>query len=167
MALYILYGPIASGKSTYAREAADGGAVIVNDDAIVTALHGGNYQGYIDELKPLYKATQTSIITHTLAMGLWDVVVDSTGLRRATRDRLRLLGEAFDVPVNLVVFREGIFWGEEDGDRRYDADPRGHTRLYWRKVGEAHAKKLEPLTANETRVYNHVLWIPWEERNTR
>ena len=41
--IYVLVGPIASGKSTYAQKmAVERGALIVNDDSIVTAIQGEN-----------------------------------------------------------------------------------------------------------------------------
>ena len=52
--LELLVGPIASGKSTYSNKAAKEGAIIVNDDAIVTALHGGDHTLYDKALKPRF-----------------------------------------------------------------------------------------------------------------
>jgi dephospho-CoA kinase len=37
--IYVLVGMIASGKSTYARGRADGGAIVVSHDAITEGIH--------------------------------------------------------------------------------------------------------------------------------
>lgn len=161
--LTIFFGPIASGKSTYARKLADQGAIIVNDDAIVTAVHGGNYKDYDVDLKPLYKSVQTAMITHGLCLGR-EVVVDSTGLSIDTRTRLRLLAESYDVPCNLVLFREGRFLGAPDGDRRFEADPRGYSREYWQNVGRAHLDRHTPVLEPERCWYSGVEEVPWKEK---
>jgi hypothetical protein len=40
--MQILVGPIASGKSTFARKRATEGALIINDDALAAILHAGD-----------------------------------------------------------------------------------------------------------------------------
>ena len=47
----LLVGCIASGKSTYCRNAAKAGTIIINDDDIVNMLHGGQYGLYDKKLK--------------------------------------------------------------------------------------------------------------------
>lgn len=158
----ILFGPIASGKSTYARKRAEEGAIIVNDDAIVTALHGGNYSLYRETLKPVYKAAQSAMISHAL-IDRQDVVVDTTARHRPTRDRLRLTALAFDTSSRLVIFRRGYFSGVEDGERRYEADPRGLTLEQWRDIGRRHAGTYDPLTPSEEKLYTYITDIDWED----
>lgn len=157
----LLYGPIASGKSTYARkEAALGfGAIVANDDAIVTAVHGGNYDKYRREFKALYKGVTDSIIMFAVNKGV-KVIVDSTSFRRSTRDFYRMLGKRLDVSVGITVFRGGEFLGREDGSRRWAADPRGMTRTEWEQVGEHHASLHQPLELEED--FDQRRYVPWE-----
>ena len=46
MKIQVLCGMIASGKSTYANNAARSGTICINDDAIVNMLHANNYDLY-------------------------------------------------------------------------------------------------------------------------
>jgi len=52
--IQILVGMIASGKSTYSKHAARLGFIVVNDDAIVNAVHGEDYTLYDKKLKLLW-----------------------------------------------------------------------------------------------------------------
>lgn len=72
--LEILFGPVASGKSTYSRRRASDGALIANDDAIVLAVHGGEYSLYAKELKPVYKALRGLVAQFGAALGR-DVII--------------------------------------------------------------------------------------------
>lgn len=160
--LEILFGPIASGKSTYARQRAEAGALIANDDAIVMAVHGGFYAGYDKKWKPLYKSIRNGIIHHA-AMIDCDVVVDSTGLKRSTRDFLRLLGRQLDFEVGLTFLRNGVFKGREDGRRRFKADPRGMSEDEWVKIAEFHAKVVDPVTSDEEASFQFRKRIRWHQ----
>jgi dephospho-CoA kinase len=68
-------GHIASGKSTYCRERADAGWIIINDDSIVSAVHAQNYLLYAEDLKPLYKSIEDHILHTAVAMEK-NVVID-------------------------------------------------------------------------------------------
>lgn len=158
--LDILYGPIASGKSTYAATRAAGGALIYNDDSVHCTVHGGNYSLYDTDLKPLYKMIGMQIIRHAAAIGR-DVVVDSTGLRKSTRSRFREIAMALGFRTRLVVFRGGKFEGQEDGVRRFNSDPRGKTLEAWKLVGMTH-KSFATSINYETEKYSEILYIPWK-----
>ena len=54
----VLVGHISSGKTTYSSQCAREGWVIINDDAIVNAVHGGDYTLYDKQWKPLYKGCE-------------------------------------------------------------------------------------------------------------
>ncbi len=141
MKIELLCGPIASGKSTYCREAGNEGAIILNDDSIVTAIHGGDYRLYQKSLKPLYKIIENTIVGTALAMGL-RVVVDRPNHSMGMRRRFIALGHSFDVPVHLVVFKRDT--PEVHGLRRFNSDARGHTIDYWINVAQYHESIYEP-----------------------
>lgn len=156
--LYLLCGPIASGKSTHCRKAAQDGAIIVNDDAIVTLCHGGNYGLYSKKLKRLYKSIETHIITSALLMGR-DVIVDRPCHRRATRQRYIELARSMDVDaVVLTTKREKP---EVHAKRRVESDSRGHDYGYWLGVAQAHdALWQEPSAEIENYAWDQE--IKWE-----
>lgn len=160
--LEILFGPIASGKSTYARKRAEHGALVANDDALVLAIHGGAYNMYDSSLKGVYKAVRSQIIHMGAALSR-DVIVDSTGQLKDTRDHLRTLGRSLNMNVQLVVFRDGVFAGEADGVRRYAADSRGLSLQDWIRIAEHHAKRCDPLSPDEWLLYDYVQSITWND----
>lgn len=131
--LELLVGNIASGKSTYSKEAAGRGCVIVNNDAIVTAIHGGNYQLYNHTYKPIYKAVENTIITVALSLGR-DVVVDNTNNTRKTRRRYIGLAHSLDAEVRVREF----LWMAPliHARRRSISDGRGYSTEYWLKVAD-------------------------------
>lgn len=141
MKLELLVGPIASGKSTYCRKAADEGAIILNDDSIVTALHGGDYRLYKEGLKPLYKTIETTIVSTALAMGL-RVIVDRPNHSRKMRRRFIGLAHSLDAMVQLVMFKRET--PEVHGQRRFNSESRGHSLDYWVNVAKAHERIYEP-----------------------
>lgn len=141
MKMELLVGPIASGKSTYCRKAANEGAIILNDDSIVTAVHGGDYKLYNESLKPLYKSIENSIISTTLAMGL-RIVIDRPNHSAKMRRRYIAIAKSFDVPVQVVTFKRET--PEIHGERRFKSDNRGHTLEYWVNVARVHENIYEP-----------------------
>lgn len=144
--MILMVGMIGSGKSTLTRRLADAGAVVVNDDAMVTAMHGGNYQGYSKALKPLYKAVESAAVHAAVAMGR-DVVIDRCCLDRATRARYVGLARALDVPCLAVAFP--VEEPRVHANRRATHDARGYSFDYWLGVARAHAARYEPPTAGE------------------
>ena len=141
MKLEILCGSIASGKSTYCNEAAKEGAIIVNDDAIVTAIHGGNYELYDKSLKPLYKSVENLIVQTGLIMGR-RVIVDRPNYARHTRQRYISLAKALDASVYIVMMAHES--PEIHALRRVKHDGRGRDYEYWLKVALRHQKLYEP-----------------------
>jgi predicted kinase len=133
----VLIGMIASGKSTYCRKRAKEGAIIVNDDALVTLLHGGDYTLYTQDLKKLYKSIDINIVTMALSIGL-DVVIDKTNLTKSTRQRYISLGECLEVPIVGIIFKKEL--AEVHAKRRFESDSRGHIYEKWLKVAKEHER---------------------------
>lgn len=138
--LILLIGQIASGKSTLAREYAKQGAIIVNDDAIVAALHAGSDTLYRVENKPIYKAVENTIVQAALALGR-TVVIDRPCATRATRARYISLAKSLDCPVCAVWL--GTQGAKFHAKRRYESDNRGHSLEAWQKVAERIEASLE------------------------
>ena len=137
--LEILVGPIASGKSTYCRQAAEEGAVIVNDDAIVTGIHAGTYGLYNEGLKPLYKAVENTIIQMGLAMGR-RVIVDRPNHSRKMRRRYIALGLSMDVPVCIVMMKRE---SPEVHAARRAKESRGYSYEHWLEAAQLHEALYE------------------------
>lgn len=152
--IQVLVGTIASGKSTYARNFSRCGGVVVNDDAIVMAVHGGDYSQYKEELKTLYKTTENHICQTALAMGR--AVAIDRGVNLTSESRLRWLGlgKSLDVPVTAVLFPFSD--AVTHARRRYNHDDRGHSESYWLEVAIHHLSQLEIPTTDEgfTNVYS-------------
>lgn len=130
MSMEILVGPIASGKSTYAKKEAGKGALIVNDDAIVTAVHGGHYLLYDESLKPLYKSIENTIIQMGLLLNR-TVIIDRPNYSRITRMRYIGLAKSLDKNVIVIEFPDE---GVEVHAKRRVKDSRGYPLDYWKKV---------------------------------
>jgi predicted kinase len=146
MKLEILIGPIASGKSTYCRRRVREGAVVVNDDSVVTAVHGGEYTLYDKKLKILYKAVEMSIISHALALGR-DVIIDRPCMKESTRRRYIEIGRGFEAEVVGVKFTRHA--PEVHAERRFKSDGRGHPLEYWLEVAKFHDSVWEEPTEAE------------------
>ena len=137
----ILVGPIASGKSTYAKNCAKAGFVIVNDDAIVNAVHGGDYTLYDKSLKPLYKTVENTIVTTAIGLGKSVVVDRGTNNRSSSRRRWVGLAHSLDVSAQCILFDDD--GPEVHARRRSESDGRGHGYDYWLKVAQHHRKHFE------------------------
>src|SRR5437879_4836675 len=100
----ILVGPIASGKSTYARQRADEGALVVCHDDLTAMLHC-TYR-YEQELRETYRAMENNLAMRALFSGR-DVLIDRTHLTRESRRRwldfARNHGLELDRPPTPVV----------------------------------------------------------------
>jgi predicted kinase len=136
MSVQILVGMIASGKSTYCRWAAKQGAIIVNDDAVVNAVHANHYELYDKSLKVLYKSTENHLVTMGLALGKTVVVDCARNLNPKTRKRWIALAQIFDTPCIAIVFPSEI--PSIHASRRMQSDSRGYSFEYWRQVAEKH-----------------------------
>ena len=138
--LVILVGNVASGKSTYCRKFPDN--IIVNDDAIVTSLHGGNYKLYEERLKPLYKSIETHIIMSALSLGK-TVIIDRPNQKRSTRQRYIGLAHSLDIPVTIVAM--SIFEPEVHAKRRFKADGRGYSYEDWLRVAKRYKAEFDEI----------------------
>lgn len=144
--IYVLVGPIASGKSTYCKKKAQEGALIVNDDSIVNALHADQYGAYDKELKPLYKSLEMSIIAYGVAIGR-DVVIDRPSYKKSTRRRYVEMAHSIDAEVTAVVFEN--FGPEVHAKRRFESDSRGYTYDGWLRVAQEHESLREEISTSE------------------
>lgn len=144
--LVVLIGNVASGKSTYCKQAAAHGSIIVNDDSITNAVHAGLYTQYDKSLKPLYKSVENTIIQLGLALGR-NVIIDRPNIRRASRRRYIGLAHSLDAIVELVMFPREI--PEIHAQRRANHDARGYNYDYWLKAAQVFDTKFEPPTADE------------------
>ena len=130
----LLVGPICSGKSTYAILRASQGAIIINDDSIVTALHG-DYELYSKGLKPIYKTLENTILQMAITMGR-DVVVDRPNMSRDNRKRFIGISLAMDEQVVAVMFPN--HGPEKHARMRFECNPRGKSLEHWIKAAQRH-----------------------------
>lgn len=144
----ILVGPIASGKSTYAVQRAHEGALIINDDSIVNALHANQYGLYDKTLKPLYKQLEMIIISTGIALGR-DIIIDRPCCKRKTRARYLEIGHSLEVPVYAVLFGDPDNPPETYAKRRFESDSRGQSLEFWIEVAKRHAKLFEHVNVSE------------------
>ncbi len=145
--IYVLVGMIASGKSTYCKNAAKAGVLIMNDDAIVNLVHADDYTLYDKKLKILYKSIENHVISLGITIGK-SVVVDR-GLNISIKGRKRwlALADSFDVQCEAISFvNEGP---ETHAQRRVASDSRGYLYDYWLKVAEHHHSIYAPPTVDE------------------
>jgi predicted kinase len=157
--LQVLVGMIASGKSTYARNAARQGVICLNDDAIVNLLHADDYTLYDKGLKLLYKTVENHIIGTALAMRRTVMVDRGLNVSVAGRRRWLALAKSFDVRCEALLFKnEGPV---VHAQRRADSDARGHDLAYWLEVAEAHHDSYAPPTLEEG--FDRVKAVSWEE----
>ena len=134
--IFCLVGMIASGKSSYCKNAAKAGQIIVNDDAIVNMIHADDYTLYDKNLKLLYKSIENHIIATALSMGKSVVVDRGLNVSENGRKRWVALAQSFDVFCEAIVFKnEGV---EAHANRRANSDARGHDYNYWMMVASHH-----------------------------
>ena len=154
----VLVGMIASGKSTWARERARQGWLVMNDDAVVNMLHGGEYVLYDKDLRPLYKSIEDHVV-HAAVLLKRDLVIDrGLDIDSTARKRWIALARSLDVPVRAVSFE--VYPPEIHGERRFKKDARGHTLQYWIDVAEAHAKRYDYPSVHEG--FHEVIEKKWE-----
>jgi tRNA uridine 5-carbamoylmethylation protein Kti12 len=146
MIVEVLVGIIASGKSGYASHRARAGAIIVNDDAIVQAVHGGDYTLYDRDLKAMYKQVEHTMIAMAV-MANRDVVIDRTNHTIGMRRRYVALARSMDKPVVAVTFLQASW--QEHVARRMSGDDRGHPRREWSRVAREMTDAFEAPTMDE------------------
>lgn len=152
--LILLYGNIASGKSTLSRDLAKAGCVVVNNDSVVTMLHGGMYELYDEKLKPLYKGIEKFIIEEALKEGI-DVVIDRTLAKRKTREAFISLGKKYNAEIMLLE----TGWGDPavHAERRFNSDSRGLTYETWLGVAETKDKTRDLISEEESKEYDSIV----------
>jgi predicted kinase len=143
----VLCGCIASGKSTWAKKRAEEGWIIINDDAIVMAVHGNDYTLYHKSLKPLYKAVEDNILHTAVAMGK-SVVIDR-GLDLAQQSRQRWIALAKSLDIRIVARTFKVEKPEIHAKRRMESDGRGLPFEHWIEAAERHFSVYEPPTVEE------------------
>jgi predicted kinase len=150
---------IASGKSTYAKQAARKGAICMNDDAIVNMLHADDYTLYDKSLKVLYKTIENQVIGTALAMNR--VVLVDRGLNVSLEGRRRwlALARSYDVPCEAIVFPFAS--PTVHAERRFKSDHRGHDFDYWLRVADLHASQYTPPSIAEG--FSHIHQISFAE----
>jgi len=99
----MLCGNIGTGKSTVASKLAlNHNYIIINDDSLITSLHGGNYM-YKQELKNFYKLAKQQMARCASLYGL-NCVLDGTFITREKRKRwLKIISS----PVICLDFGPG------------------------------------------------------------
>jgi len=117
-------GNIGLGKSTFARKLADKGAIVVNLDSIVTMVHGGDYKGYREDWKELYKVFQSAIITTAIKNDKKIIAIDDTNMKRSRRKKLISLGTYWQLRIFCYDFGRGT----EEGSKRRMKEPKGYER---------------------------------------
>lgn len=141
-ALEILVGTLGSGKSTWASRRADHGWAVVNLDAIVTMIHGGDYKLFRREWNhPIYKAIQADAIYASLKAGV-SVVLDCCSVDKSRR--CRLINDLDDMQLpECVELRAVVFpfvAPEVHALRRTKDDARGYSMAEGVAIAKAHIK---------------------------
>lgn len=149
----VLVGMIASGKSTYARERADRGAVVISHDDLTAMLHA--CYRYEQEKREFYRRCEESIAWNALAYGV-DAVIDRTHLTRESRVRWIRWAKGYDsantfdghgptTRVVAVVFQARS--APEHALRRAEGDHRGRSYSDWLSVARHHEEQAgkEPI----------------------
>lgn len=144
--LTLLVGNIASFKSTYCKELLkETEALIVNDDSIVNAIHIYN-TGYSEDLKPLYKQIENTIIVMGSMLG-YNIIVDRPNLTKATRSRYLSLAKSLDMDTEIIVFFQES--PEIHASRRHTNNSRGYSYDKWLSVAKRNKEKYEKPTNDE------------------
>ena len=158
----ILCGTIASGKSTWSKKMAGDDWIIINDDNIVTSLHGGDYTLYQEDLKPLYKSIEDHILHTAVAMGKNVVIDKGLNLTRKSRARWIALGRSLDVPVRARIFE---MTDPEIHARRRCKESRGRSYDYWLCVAQQHIRSYETPLFDEG--FDDIEYYTWVEQNQK
>jgi|GEM_PF-1850096 len=134
--LIIFTGNVGCGKSCKAKEFANLGYIIINDDAITTMIGGGDYTLYDELKKPIYKNLEIVGICTSLNYN-FSVVIDKPNMTKEKREKLIKIGKLYD--ARLVSYD----WGPgnlEDLNRRLMND-RGYNK--WVKAFDKKRKDYE------------------------
>ena len=132
----VCVGLIATGKSTYCRQRALEGWVVVNDDNIVNLIHSNQYTLYKERLKPLYKSVGNHIVYIAVGMGLNVVIDRGLDVSKEARKRWVSIAHSLDIDINAVVFPYPLL--EECAKRRFESDNRGYDYDTWLQIVKRH-----------------------------
>lgn len=108
--LIIFTGNIGCGKSATAAQLAKQGYVIINQDAIVSMIGGGDYNLYDEKKKPIYKRIIWNALNEALDLG-FSVVIDNTNMKRKTREKYIEIGNDYSVRIVSYDWGPGIACG--------------------------------------------------------
>jgi hypothetical protein len=148
----VLVGMIASGKTTYARNRADEGALVVSHDDLTEMLHA-RYR-YEADLRECYRRMEEALAAEAIRAGR-DVVIDRTHLTRESRKRWLDFAIRHAAATGELVGVVAVAFPIEPpllhASRRFQADSRGRSLAEWFQVtAHHHAQALaEPLSADE------------------
>ena len=130
----LLVGNIASGKSTYAKQKAADECIVINDDAIVSMVHGNEPTFYKVRLKTLYKSIENHIVYTAIAMGK-DVIIDKgVCVKLDSRRRWIEVARSLDTKIQATVFPFEDC--SQHATRRNLHDSRGYDYGYWYKIAK-------------------------------
>lgn len=159
MKIQLLIGMIASAKSHYAKNAAKQGLIIVNDDDIVTSLHGGDYTLYDKKLKVLYKSIENTIVSFALSIGKSVIIDRGVNISLQGRKRWIALAKSFDVLCEAIVFEKQS--PETHAQRRFNHDPRGLSYQFWLNCAKEHNNKY--ISPSQEEGFNVIHYVTFEE----
>ena len=142
----LLVGPICSQKSTYAKQRAKQGALIVNDDSVVKMVHGGDYTLYQKGLKPLYKTVENMVIQMAITLGR-DVIVDRPKMSLKARRRFIGIASAMDEQIIALTFPN--HGPEYHAKARFEKDNRGLPYAHWLAAAKRHQSEYVKPTKAE------------------
>ena len=143
----VLVGNLSSGKSTWCKQRAKNGWIIINDDNVVNLVHSSDYTLYKESLKPLYKSIEDHILHTAVAMNKNVVIDRGLDICATSRQRWIILAKSLDVPIRAVEFE--VFTPEIHAKRRTEADSRGHNLDYWLMVAKKHFSVYSSPTLEE------------------
>lgn len=139
--LILTVGNIASGKSTWCRQKAQEGAIIVCNDDITTMVHGGLYD-YNKDLKSVYKSIEIQSVISGLSAGR-TVIVDRLNHTVSQRRKWVGIASAFDMACQVVLFPRDS--PEEHAQRRFQCNSRGKSYETWLEVAKNFQKTYEDI----------------------
>jgi predicted kinase len=143
----LLCGTIGSGKSSFTKTQCSISPLTfcLNDDALITMLHGGNYS-YNKSIEQVYKIIENSIIDKVLGCGL-SLIIDKTCLNKKSRQRYIDFAKTYKQKINCIVFP--IESPEIHARRRYEHDNRSLSYEKWLSVAQEHISKYEEPSIKE------------------
>ncbi len=141
--LIMLVGNIGCGKSFLAKKLAKKGAMIVNSDSLLRAVHGGEYL-YYSEMKDFYHNIEETILVDALRRSK-TVVVDRTNISIEERKRFIFLADKYEATSIAYDFGPG----QEEHLIRRLREPQGLPERVWRNVFNVINSKYEKPTIEE------------------